>query len=304
MVSTSKKIGTYSAILSVTEVGLGSIFHALHIPFAGHLLSLNQGFVLVHANKNQENLSATISNVAAILKSLSPAGKRLTPMLAISAQGYLFSVGARLLGSNPAGHLLAITLLSLWAFLQPVLIHLLVFGSTLVASYQFLLENINKHLGIKEELLLLLLLGAVLVKLILAWTIVVATYFVSEKEQQNILEKIERIGIKSGQALTNKNSRRSGLKQIFNPLFLLSFAVTGFFFCFSESAGATQLWTLFRPLAAMLIIHFGFQFLPVEKWVGRLRARPKSAFASALVFAISVLRNPLYREPLKAEHKY
>lgn len=302
MSNASKTIGKYSATLSLTEVGLGSLFHAFHVPLAGHLLSLNQGFILIQANKKQENLSSTISNVAAVLKSLSPAGKRLTPMLAISAQGYLFSVGAAFFGANIAGDLLGMTLLSLWAFVQPVLIHLLVFGTTLIESYEFLLKGLNKHLGIKPEYLFALLLGAVALKLLAAWAIVGATYIVSEKKQHEILKHIEGVGIQSAKRFNESKKSRSGLRQLFQPLFLISLAVTVLFFCFSENSGAYKYWSIARPVAAMFLIHFGFQFLPVELWVKRLEAKPKSAFASGLVFAISVLKNPLYREPLKAEH--
>ena len=42
-------IGKYSAGLSLIEVALGSLLHALHIPFAGNFLSLNQGYLLCRA---------------------------------------------------------------------------------------------------------------------------------------------------------------------------------------------------------------------------------------------------------------
>jgi len=296
----SKKIGSYSAVLSLTEVGLGSLLHAFHIPLTGHFLSLNQGFILIHANKNHEHHSTTISNVAAILKSLSPAGKRLTPMLAISAQGYLFSVGVLLLGSNPAGYFLGMTLLSLWAFLQPVLIYLFVFGGGLIASYQFLLENLNKQLRIKPEYLLALLLGGVAIKIFLAWAIVGATYLISDKKQQEWLRRVEGAGIKSSQKLEQKSGLSKGIKSLFQPFFLISLAVTVMFFWFSENKGAPTFWIVARPVAVMFLIHFGFQFLPVEVWAKKLTLNSSSTFACGLAFAISVLKNPLRRVPLKA----
>src|SRR6185295_7221686 len=86
---------SYATLLSLTEVGLGSVLHAMHIPFTGQLLSLNQIAVLSHATKMHPEKSAplTISVVAALLKSLSPIGKRLTPMLALTMQGLLFTFG-------------------------------------------------------------------------------------------------------------------------------------------------------------------------------------------------------------------
>src|SRR3989344_4245633 len=137
-----------AAILSAVEVGLGSVLHAFHIPLAGQLLSLNQIFLLTrssHAifpNSASRTAPFTISCVAALLKALSPAGKKLTPMIAIAMQGGLFSSGLLLLGANPLGFLFGATLSGLWAFLQPALILLLIFGSTLVDSAKYFLEKV------------------------------------------------------------------------------------------------------------------------------------------------------------------
>src|SRR5687768_9797676 len=131
-------VGKAAVTLSVVEVGLGSFLHSLHIPFSGHFLSLNQGFVIARAAKEAKALPTSgfipmhVSNVAAILKSLSPVGKKLTPMLALSAQGSLFTVGTMLFGITPLGFTVGMILLSVWAFLQPVLIYLLLYGKTLV----------------------------------------------------------------------------------------------------------------------------------------------------------------------------
>ena len=118
-------VSYYATIQSLVEVGLGSFLHAFHIPFSGHALSLNQGLILTQAcqktESRKEAVTATngIAIITAILKSLSPMGKRLTPMLAISMQGFLFSLGILILGNNILGMILGISLLSLWGFAQP-----------------------------------------------------------------------------------------------------------------------------------------------------------------------------------------
>ncbi|MGZ3697464.1 MAG: hypothetical protein ACXWP5_05125, partial [Bdellovibrionota bacterium] len=67
--------GASAATLSAVEVGIGSFCHAFHVPLSGHLLSLNQGFLLsravIHAKEHGTRhrfLPSTISNVAATLK--------------------------------------------------------------------------------------------------------------------------------------------------------------------------------------------------------------------------------------------
>ena len=49
-------LGNYGALLSMIEVGLGSILHSMHVPFSGLFLSLNQGYLLCRvAILTQEN---------------------------------------------------------------------------------------------------------------------------------------------------------------------------------------------------------------------------------------------------------
>jgi hypothetical protein len=129
-------IGKYSAGLSLIEVALGSALHSFHVPLAGDFLSLNQGYLLCRASvrSNANNLGKvgySISNVSAVLKSLSPAGKKLGPMLSLSAQGLLFSLGEFLLGQNLAGWMLGMILLSLWTFVFQLVTYYLMFGPDL-----------------------------------------------------------------------------------------------------------------------------------------------------------------------------
>ncbi|MFN7684213.1 MAG: hypothetical protein ACK5QT_02245, partial [Oligoflexia bacterium] len=160
----------FAAVLSVTEIGLGSLLHSLHVPFSGHALSLNQGFLLARATRATQSrmISAEISAVAALLKSLSPAGKKLTPMLAISAQGAFFCGGVLLLGPGAAGITLGLLLLSLWAFLQPVLIYWLFYGEALAKMADFYLGKINDHLNISPQEILGFAAMLVALKLMLA----------------------------------------------------------------------------------------------------------------------------------------
>ncbi len=124
---------TYGTLLAVTEIGLGSILHSMHIPFSGTVLSLNQCFLLSRATALHRApfVAASISNSAALLKSLSPAGKRFRPMLAISMQGLLYSLGICIFGSNFLGRCFGAVLLSFWSFIQSAFILWFIYGSLL-----------------------------------------------------------------------------------------------------------------------------------------------------------------------------
>ncbi len=270
----SKTLGRYATLLSLTEIGLGSLLHAFYVPFAGHFLSLNQGFLLSHAVKNANGSQKSflfpthISNVSALFKSLAPAGKKLTPMLAITAQGYLFSLGVLLFGPTFLGFTIGMTLLSLWAFAQPVLIYYLIFGNALFESYLFLLEGLNKHLHLQPHYLLYLLLTVILLKLFFAWSLVIALYFVSEKKQDGWFKKLERLAhLAPARRGENVSKLRHAFKGLMHPLFLISLFVSIFFFIFAENKNSQLIWLLARPVAIGFLLHFLFQFLPTEKWV-------------------------------------
>lgn len=119
-------IGLWAGTLAATEVGLGSAMHALHLPLAGTMLSLNQAAFLTRAVRSEQqdpaarSLAFEISAVTAILKSFAPVGKRLTPMLAITAQGALFTSAIYIFGANILGVVVGSILLATWGVLQPV----------------------------------------------------------------------------------------------------------------------------------------------------------------------------------------
>ncbi len=171
-------VGKYAAILSLIEVALGSVLHSFRIPFSGSFLSLNQGYLLCRASveakaKGMKSVSYSVSNVSAVLKSLAPAGKKLGPMLSLSAQGLLFFFGEFLLGSNLAGWMLGMALLGLWAFVQPLITYYLFFGGELFRALAYLLEKALPRIGLEPTQLWWIFGAVVGVKILagvaLAW---------------------------------------------------------------------------------------------------------------------------------------
>jgi hypothetical protein len=118
--------GLYAAGLSLTEISIGSYLHALHVPFTGTLLSLNQSCFLSQTVKSHKHrpdiqkITLDISLVTALLKSFSPAGRKITPMIAISAQGVLYSLGIHLFGPTYWGAIIGSLLLTIWGIIQPI----------------------------------------------------------------------------------------------------------------------------------------------------------------------------------------
>ncbi|MGZ3691317.1 MAG: hypothetical protein ACXVAX_07425, partial [Pseudobdellovibrio sp.] len=133
-----------AAQLSIAEISLGSIGHGFKIPLTGHVLSLNQlGFMLNALNRDLLPRYSTfeISSIAAILKSFSPAGQKLGPMLSIAMQGFLFWFSTVLLGVGIVGQIFGALLMSLWAFVQPLITLMFIYGFDLENLSQFYVEK-------------------------------------------------------------------------------------------------------------------------------------------------------------------
>ena len=285
-------LGTSATLLAGTEIGLGSALHSAHVPFSGHFLSLNQSFILSRTSFMLRGHSGTrqsgfdISVVVALLKSLSPVGKKLTPMLAISTQGFLFSIGTTLFGNTPIGCLCGSLLLSLWAFAQPLLIYLLIFGSTLIAALSHLLEQIAESFSIEAKNLYLVLFGLVLLKALLASAVAIAAFWLPEKA---VLSYLLKFNTKSStpiraQRAAYQASRPSlaALRDLLNPYFFLSLCMTLGFFFFVESSQVSLIWQLLRPISVGYIIFYILRIFPAKEWVRCLERTPLRRWAPLL----------------------
>jgi hypothetical protein len=287
-------VARHAALLTLVEVGLGSLIHGLNVPLGGQLLSCNQGFLLCRAVKaapveeRSRMLGSTVSNVAALLKSLSPAGKKLTPMLAISAQGLLFSLGCIILGANFWGAILGITLMSLWAFLQPLLIAYLLFGNLLIQAFEKLFESMTKvfpFLTLQNFGVFLLLF--VVAKIFVCWALCIVAYFGNEKKIDSYMERLQKLGATHTKP---RKAEKSFFSYFLQPLFLISFAVTLSFFYLSEAPRSQFAWIVLRPIAVAALMYFLALNLPLERWTKKLQQGRYSRFGAALNSATRYLK--------------
>lgn len=264
------RVEKYAGLLSVAEIGLGSLLHSLSIPFGGHFLSLNQGVVLLFVARGSANRreavseASAVSTLAAFAKAFSPAGKKLTPMLAISTQGILFSSGIALGGRNLFGAVLGMTLLSLWAFIQPLLVAYLLFGHALFHAVARLWSSLSLPSEAAYGVL-----GAILgAKLVVAWAISVFVWRGAPDAEERYCASVERWREKLPQPMKTSGVTplRGALKDLTTAWFLISLAVTVGFFFWSGERNATAVWTfILRPIAC------GFIFFYLIRAIPRLR---------------------------------
>jgi hypothetical protein len=286
-------LGKRAALLSLIEMGLGSILHSYKVPLSGHFLSLNQVFILSHTTwmTKFKHAGLHISLATAALKSLSPAGKRLTPMLAITAQGMLFSLGVILLGVNLAGMLLGGLLSCLWAFVQPVLFIYLLYGQTSIDVATYFLKEINKFTTIDLSILVWALSIFIGVKIILALSLVTLSRFISvesvEKYEQMMIEKA---ALKKKKVVNpNLSPFLLTLKDLAHPLFIISTILTGVFFYFAEASFAKIMWQMLRPLGIAFIIFYLVRIYPLDNLANFLSKIGLHGLAATLRKTISLV---------------
>lgn len=268
----TSEIGKNAALLSLIEVGLGSLLHGMKIPFSGHFLSLNQGLILTRAilMSGERRDAAIISTTAAILKSLSPAGKKLTPMLAIAMQGQLYFAGLSLLGTNIAGMILGMTLLSLWGFIQPLAVYYLLYGETLITVIDGLMKDWSQWLPLSWQGLLWLTLGVVTLKILLGFVVVVIAHRLTDAQ----VEKLELWARKHKPTDKKPLSPVKGaLKDMSTPLFIFSWLLTLIFYFLASSEHSVSVWLLLRPLAVGFILFYLARKIPISWIETKLKSR-------------------------------
>lgn len=241
----NSRIGFYATLLAGIEVGLGSFLHAFHCPCTGYFLSLNQIFLISRATYEHPDswrYPYYISNIAAMFKSLAPMGKKITPMLALSMQGLLYTAGLALFGVTLPGRLLGASLSALWGFLQPLLIYYAIFGKALFLSISEYAANWGIPLGY--------LIGVVvLLKITLAMTMVVLAKRLSPRHFERYAALTAK-ELPKGEAKRDIRSLlRKSVKDLCKVPFLLSLALTASFFYFSKHHAQWFLLGVMRPVS-------------------------------------------------------
>lgn len=296
-------VGHYGATLSLIEIGLGSLLHAFKVPFSGILLSLNQGFILCRAAilsgsvPQNQWITYSVSNVAAVLKSLSPAGKKLGPMLSLSMQGLLFNLGIVIFGTNPVGLCMGMALLSVWTFIQPLITYYLFFGGQLFTAAEYLFDKTLPYHNLDKKMLLWIFIGVVVTKMlaaiiigIIAWRTKGEGIYGNNYEAGLIKiarEKGVKIDMHQG---PKKNAAWLAIKDLFRPLFLVSIVITGLFLYFSQHDYAQIAWYLMRPVAIGFIFFYFSRTLTLDRWLTKMESGKFRSFSLGCQTALAKIR--------------
>lgn len=275
-------IGLYAGLLTAAEVGVGSFMHAFHLPFTGYILSLNQVLLLTKATEDagacqQKGLTASISSIAAILKSLSPMGKRLTPMIAIAMQGLLFNLGILIGGKGALGKGLGACLLAIWGFLQPVFIYYIIFG-------QLIFDALFKWLD--PEWFWEIFALFVVFKCVLAVVVIKLAHRIPSKWWAKWMpEKRVQQEVKEGW----KHSMWKALTDLMMFPFVASIGLTAIFLYAMHHEIDDVVWGLMRPLAVGYLVFFILRVLPLSRLTAWLENNPQMPLSQSMKEALKYI---------------
>lgn len=287
----TEEIGKQAAALSLIEIGLGSFLHSFKIPLTGHLLSINQIAFLSRSSFKLNSLKAPlqISLISSFLKSLSPAGKKLTPMLAIAAQGIFYYLGLYFFGINYFGLFWAVLMSSLWAFIQPVLFIYLLFGKNSLSVAEYFLHEFEKLSPHANQIILRILIAVILLKLGLAFFFSVFAIKMNDSDFNKYQNKmLLEVKVKT---VTEHSAAYMALRDLFTPIFIVSFLMTAVFFVFSHSLSMTQIiWNLLRPLAIGYVLFYLIRVYPAQNLIAFLTRKGFTQLSKILDAAIKKVR--------------
>lgn len=162
------RVGQFGAAAGGFEATVGSALHQSRIPMTGLFLSTVQSLVMMYAGDRLTTRSRVmwVPIISAGLKALSPYGGRLRPMLAITVQGFLFTLAVTVLGWNVIGILAGGFFVGAWATLQGVALQYLFIGDNLFPALDVMIRWVAEQLHLS-------LPGVV--TLIVAWTFLCGT---------------------------------------------------------------------------------------------------------------------------------
>jgi len=302
-------VGLWAGTLAATEVGLGSVLHGLHIPLAGTMLSLNQAAFLSRATRQESDcqtvrtLPLEISSITAVLKSFSPIGKKLTPMLAITTQGALFTAAIYLCGANLLGVMLGSALLATWGIIQPVALASFMFWALSDADQTKILSSWQKITAelpfLNSENIIITISVFLILKCALALAIAAATWKLGPEEKSSWFSSwVGRLTLEAATkgpppiASTSQLSRNVSRNQRYenpllqalgdlkNPLVLLSLALLTALALLVDSTLVDTLWMTMRAVAAAYVTYVVLRWLPWDRFLSGNSSSQKSLRAA------------------------
>ncbi len=260
---------TAATHLSSVEIIVGSLGHGFKIPFTGTALSFYQLYIclgLIIRSKTKSISVFNVSVVVALMKTLSPFGKKITPMMAITVQGFLLWLGTSLLGDSLAGMAVGSVLFVSWSLVQTAIGYVLLYGFDFFKMLIFLQKEIGEISGVN---IYFILGGYWVLRILGAFTMII--YLVGNQTSGAVWTIDEALLGRWQSRMVKKSTELSvsiwkqSLRDLLNPFFFVSFILMVCFHFYRESSLVEIIWFMSRTIA----IGFALFYLIRDDWTRR-----------------------------------
>lgn len=285
--------GRFGALAGGVEWSVGTGLHVAQLPLRGLVLSSIQSAVLTAAANKLVVKSRTlwVSVISAGLKSLSPSGSRLRPMLAITIQGFLFSLAIATFRWNAFAVFAGGFLCGAWASIQGLALQYFFTGTAFLTVLDTIFQWVVAQFPASGLTLFSLLAGWVAVWGIVAGSAAAGVFIRLTRGFDFRISLPE-----TSMPATKKNGATPAWKMGALELLRWTFWVPLVFIAvLLWSAGApleTQLWTVFRTTVSgwvLFSLAYRFDFLQFATY---LRNKGLGGPSLAVQAAIATFKKP------------
>lgn len=285
------RVGQFGAAAGGFEATVGSALHQARIPMSGLFLSVVQSLLMMYAGDRLANRGRVmwVPVISAGLKALSPYGGRLRPMLAITVQGFLFSLAATIFGWNVVGILVGGWFVGAWAALQGLVLQYLMIGENLLPALDVMIRWTAEYLHLQ-------LPG--IVSLIALWTVVCGTLsafatLFAWLRRHRLPTRIRAMLDKGARGITGdvgtpslKAAIRRGLRDLVRPLFWAPVVLVGVIILVNGSTWEQAMWVVLRAVTVGWVLFSLARLFDPRKLVSWLRRKGHWGPAMALSRAL------------------
>lgn len=258
----SEQITLYATIAGFSEITVGSTLHGLHVPLKGHLLNIMQTFLMIQFAKELKGRGLLlITAVAAGLKSFSPTGSKLKPMLYILVQGSLFTLPIFLLGVNIISIMIGSLLLGVATIYLSLLLNFIIYGSAYLNGIENILKLSLGFMNIDHLSFWTLIFFVAIAKSILMISIAIPAYYLDFSKIVNtikykIFNSTSTKTLQPIKVATWSESVSGGFKDLILKKFVIPFIFTSMVIFFFTHLNLEQF--SFIIIRALVISWFGF----------------------------------------------
>ena len=285
------RVGQFGAAAGGFEVTVGSALHESRIPMTGLFLSVVQSLVMMFAGDRLSDRSRVmwVPFISAGLKALSPYGGRLRPMLAITVQGFLFSVSVTLMGWNVVGIFVGGWFVGAWAALQGIVLQYIIIGDNLFPALDAVIRWIGGHLHLEFP-------GVV--SLIVIWTLFTGAAsaivtLIAWRRRHRLPARISAMLAKGAGGITRdtgtpslKKALKTGLRDLARPLFWAPVIVVASIIVATGSSWEQAIWVAVRAATVGWVLFSLARLFDPRKLAGWLQRRGHWGPAMALSRAL------------------